>query len=122
MKHKENSKRANTQPDLFYPRNNTPEKLLRESENRPISGQFRAKFPDKEVILKDVMPPSYKLQMDKQARNLKNGPMFGQKKAKTSNSLKKSKASLCSTSASATALSSFDSFMNFLKAAAAAIS
>lgn len=93
IKLKEKSKRAKTQPDLFYPRNKTPDNLLKESENRPISGQFRAKFPDKEVILTDVMPPSYKQQMDRQARNLKNGPMFGQTKAKTFNSFKKPKVS-----------------------------
>jgi len=66
-------------------RNNTPKNLLKASENRPESGQFRARYPDKETILTDVMPPNYKLQISKQKQVLVDGPMFGKsiKKAKT---------------------------------------
>ena len=70
-------------------RDNTPKNLLRESENRPESGQFRARYPDKETILTDVMPPNYKIQISKQKQVLVDGPMFGKnntkkpKKAKT---------------------------------------
>jgi len=55
-----------------------PRYTLRDSANRP-NATFRNRYPDKQATLSDVLPQSYKVQMEKQRKDLREGSMLTMK-------------------------------------------